>query len=96
MKKVFITGAEGFIGSHLVEKLVKEKFKVTAMVRYNFNNNIGKEKIIHQIATETNDNLIATVASGIPNDCGYKYISTFTINNSPPPKYPSEYPREDT
>ena len=41
MKKVFITGAEGFIGSHLVEKLVKEKFKVTAMVRYNFNNNIG-------------------------------------------------------
>jgi len=41
MKKVFITGAEGFIGSHLVEKLVKENFKVTAMVRYNFNNNIG-------------------------------------------------------
>ena len=41
MKKVFITGAEGFIGSHLVEKLVKENFKVTAMVRYNFSNNIG-------------------------------------------------------
>ena len=60
------------------------------------NKNIGKEKIVHQIATETNDNLIATVASGIPNDCGYKYISTFTINNSPPPRYPSEYPRDDT
>ena len=41
MRKIFITGAEGFIGSHLVEKLVKDKFKVTAMVRYNFNNNIG-------------------------------------------------------
>ena len=34
--RVFITGAEGFIGSHLVEYLVKKKqYKVSALVQYN-------------------------------------------------------------
>ncbi len=41
MKKIFITGSEGFIGSHLVERLVKENYKVTALVKYNFKNDIG-------------------------------------------------------
>ena len=41
MKKVFVTGAEGFIGSHLVEKLVKSNYQVTALVKYNYNNDIG-------------------------------------------------------
>lgn len=31
MKKVIVTGGAGFIGSHLVEKLVKEKYKVTVL-----------------------------------------------------------------
>ncbi len=37
MKKnrVFITGAEGFFGSNLVEHLVKKKYKVCALVQYN-------------------------------------------------------------
>jgi len=35
MKKVLITGSEGFIGSHLVEYLVKKKYKVKAFVLYN-------------------------------------------------------------
>jgi dTDP-glucose 4,6-dehydratase len=34
--KIFITGSEGFIGSHLVESLLKNKYKVTALVLYNF------------------------------------------------------------
>lgn len=34
-KKVFVTGAGGFIGSHLVEKLVQEGANVRAFVRYN-------------------------------------------------------------
>ena len=33
-KKVFVTGAGGFIGSHLVEELVKNNADVTAMIRY--------------------------------------------------------------
>ena len=33
-KKVFVTGAGGFIGSHLVEEMVKANADVTAMIRY--------------------------------------------------------------
>ena len=33
--KIFVTGAEGFIGSHLVEYLIKKKHKVTSLVQYN-------------------------------------------------------------
>ncbi len=41
MKKIFITGSEGFIGSHLTEKLVKLGYKVRAYVQYNSFNSIG-------------------------------------------------------
>ena len=41
MKKIFITGSEGFIGSHLAELLVKKKFKVKALVQYNAFNSWG-------------------------------------------------------
>ncbi len=41
MKKIFVTGSEGFIGSHLVELLVKKKFKVKALVQYNSFNSWG-------------------------------------------------------
>ncbi|MFZ5979200.1 MAG: NAD-dependent 4,6-dehydratase LegB, partial [Candidatus Zixiibacteriota bacterium] len=34
-KKVLVTGADGFIGSHLVEALVREGYHVRAMVLYN-------------------------------------------------------------
>jgi NAD dependent epimerase/dehydratase len=40
-KKVLITGAEGFIGSHLTESLVKLGADVTALVQYNSFNNWG-------------------------------------------------------
>lgn len=41
MKKVLITGAGGFIGSHLTELLVKEGYNVKAFVRYNSKNDWG-------------------------------------------------------
>lgn len=40
-KKVLITGADGFIGSHLVEGLLRKKAKVRAFVYYNSFNNWG-------------------------------------------------------
>ncbi|WP_117161171.1 GDP-mannose 4,6-dehydratase [Paraliobacillus sp. X-1268] len=40
-KKVVVTGAAGFIGSHLVESLVKEGSLVKAFVHYNSRNDIG-------------------------------------------------------
>jgi len=41
MKIAFVTGSEGFIGSHLVENLLKLNFKVKAFVQYNSFNSIG-------------------------------------------------------
>ena len=42
MKKILVTGADGFIGSHLVEKLLKNKdYQVTALAQYNSFNNWG-------------------------------------------------------
>jgi len=35
MKKIFVTGADGFIGSHLVESLVKKGYDIKALVLYN-------------------------------------------------------------
>ena len=40
-KNVFITGGAGFIGSHLIEKLVKLNFNVKALVPYNVDNSWG-------------------------------------------------------
>ena len=40
-KKVLITGAAGFIGSHLVEELIKNGSRVKALVHYNSRNDIG-------------------------------------------------------
>lgn len=41
MKKLFITGAAGFIGSHLVEAAVAKGHEVRAFVRYNSKNSWG-------------------------------------------------------
>ena len=45
-KKVLVTGAGGFIGSHLVERLLKLGSQVRAFVRYNSRNDIGQIRFI--------------------------------------------------
>lgn len=41
MKKILITGADGFIGSHLTQLLVAEGYEVRALAQYNSFNNWG-------------------------------------------------------
>ena len=41
MSKVLVTGADGFIGSHLAEELIKDGYDVRAFVYYNSFNSWG-------------------------------------------------------
>jgi len=45
-KKVLVTGAGGFIGSHLTEKLLRAKAEVTAFLRYTSSGNMGQLRFL--------------------------------------------------
>ena len=60
MKKILITGAGGFIGSHLTEELVKQGQKVKAFVYYNSFNSWGwldtlPKEIMNEVEVFTGD-----------------------------------------
>ncbi len=48
--RVLVTGADGFIGSHLIEALVRKGYEVRAFVQYNSFNSWGW---LDHITTET-------------------------------------------
>jgi NAD dependent epimerase/dehydratase len=57
-QRVFITGAGGFIGSHLAEQLVQEGAQVTALAQYNSRNSWGwleESPYLDRIRVETGD-----------------------------------------
>lgn len=60
MSKILVTGADGFIGSHLTEKLVKEGHEVKAFSYYNSFNNWGwldtlSKDVMSQVEVFTGD-----------------------------------------
>lgn len=50
--KILVTGADGFIGSHLVEGLLQQGYEVRALAQYNSFNNWGWLEDIHHPALE--------------------------------------------
>ena len=60
-KKVMVTGAEGFIGSHLAERLVSLGADVKCFIKYNFKNDSG---FIEEFSPKTRDK-IEIIASDV-------------------------------
>jgi NAD dependent epimerase/dehydratase len=67
-KKVVVTGAGGFIGSHLVEALVAAGASVTAVVRYNSGSLIGNLQFMDEAARKS-----VRIVSGNVEDSDFMY-----------------------
>lgn len=69
-KKILITGADGFIGSHLTEALLEKGYKVKALSQYNSFNNWGWLEDI------PNNNLLEIISGDIRDPHFCKEITT--------------------
>ena len=70
-KRILVTGADGFIGSHLTEMLLKQGYKVRALSQYNSFNNWGwLEDVSHpQLEIVSGDVRDAAFCRHICRDC---------------------------
>ena len=59
--KILVTGSEGFIGSHLIEALVKKKYNVRALVQYNSFNSLGWIDVINDNAKKKIETVLGDV-----------------------------------
>ena len=74
MNKVLLTGADGFIGSHLAEKLVNDGYDVKALVQYNSFGTWGwldslDEKIINKMEIISGDIRDPYLCNNLVKDC---------------------------
>ena len=74
MKKVLVTGAGGFIGSHLTERLVQLGVQVRAFVHYNSRNDWGlleqlADEVRHKIEVFPGDLTDASLVRRAVSDC---------------------------
>ena len=63
--KILVTGADGFIGSHLTEILSRSGFQVTALSQYNSFNNWGwleESDCLKNIETDSTFTIIFNIA----------------------------------
>lgn len=76
--KVFVTGADGFIGSHLVEKLVTLGARVRALVYYNSWNHLGwladaDPALLREVEIISGDVRDAERTRAAVQDCAYVF-----------------------
>jgi NAD dependent epimerase/dehydratase len=85
-KIVLVTGADGFIGSHLVEYLIEQGYKVRAFVQYNSFNSYGwldsfKKELLDQLEIFSGDirdpNGVRVAMEGV--DCVYHLAALIAI-----------------
>mgnify|MGYP000985342042 CR=1 FL=1 len=91
--KVLVTGAGGFIGSHLCEKFLDEGFKVNALVRYNSRQSKGwleniSKKNLNIIYGDVTD--FDSVSSAIEG-CDYVFNLPTSISVTYPFKNPQKF-----
>jgi len=72
-KSILVTGADGFIGSHLTEMLINKGFKVKALAQYNSFNTWGW---LEEFSTNTN----LEIVSGDVRDAHFCKVLTKNID----------------